>query len=94
MTVKKLTQEQKDSICGYVRSGIYEYNTMATAFGVSRRTIIRAVEEAGLDPKIHRRKKSPEPLTVEQQQLEFMQEKEINWFPRQFDRLVRWWAGI
>lgn len=94
MTVKKLTQEQKDSICGYVRSGIYEYNTMATAFGVSRRTIIRAVEEAGLDPKIHRRKKSVEVPQAPQQEIEFLKEPKLNWFQRQVDRLVRWWAGI
>jgi len=65
MTVKCLLDFEKTAICRSFQQEV-PISDLAPYWGVSRRTIIRVLEEAGIDPKIHRRnrKKTKEPCPV------------------------------
>ncbi len=54
MTVKCLLDFEKTAICRSFQQEV-PISDLTAYWGVSRRTIIRVLEEAGIDPKIHRR---------------------------------------
>ena len=58
MTVKCLTKTDQLIICNMFLCGT-EINYLAEQFDRSRRTIIRVLEDANLDPGIRRRKSKP-----------------------------------
>lgn len=57
MTVKCLLDFEKTAICRSFQQEV-PISDLAPYWGVSRRTIIRVLEEAGIDPKIHRRSRN------------------------------------
>lgn len=57
MTVKCLLDFEKTAICRSFQQEV-PISDLAPYWGVSRRTIIRVLEEAGIDPKIHRRNRN------------------------------------
>lgn len=66
MTVKCLNELDKSVIAAEFLNDHYTIETLATHFDVSRRTIVRVLEERGVDPGIRRRpgrksKKQPAP---------------------------------
>jgi hypothetical protein len=66
MTVKILTAFEKDIIQADFTRGLFSINDMVDQFDVSRRTIIRVLEEGGIDPGIRRRKpKAPVQTNLE-----------------------------
>lgn len=57
MTVRCLDQSAKNAIVhAFTATHMKDLNDIASCFGVSRRTIVRVLEEAGVDPGIRRRK--------------------------------------
>lgn len=59
MTVKCLNSVDKSAIVfAFTQTTHTDFDSLASNFGVSRRTIIRVIEEAGVDPKIRRRKRN------------------------------------
>ena len=70
MTVKCLTPYQQDCIIIRFVKGD-SIDTLATGYNRSRRTIIRVLEDRGVDPKIHRRpgRSKPKPPPVIQEAL-------------------------
>ena len=62
MTVKCLTNTQKSHIVQDFRDGFYDIPSLCYQYEISRRTIIRVLEEAGVDPKIRRRARKQVPL--------------------------------
>ena len=66
MPVKCLGPNEKDYILENFHAKTYTINSLAYIFKVSRRTIIRVLEEGGIDPGIRRRK----PASPEQTKLD------------------------
>lgn len=65
MTVRILNEHQKNAV-KYAFTGPKDIKVMAQYYGVSRRTIIRVLEEASIDPGIRRRKPKQKPVITEQ----------------------------
>jgi len=65
MTVKCLTEPVKNGIVEAFKEKSLTIDQMVSCTGRSRRTIIRVLEDAGIDPGIHRRpgRKSKKVLT-------------------------------
>ena len=82
MTVKCLSDNQKRYLVEMFESKIFEINDIAYRLEVSRRTVIRVLEEKGIDPGIRRR--SPKPAQETQPELEEIQQPMIKepWFHR------------
>ena len=63
MTVKCLNGVEKAAVQYRFQHLNTSITTLSYEFKVSRRTIIRVLEEGGLDPKIHRRGKATPQIT-------------------------------
>ena len=62
MSVKCLTADAQRNIVEAFEGRLFNINTLAELYGVSRRTVIRVLKEAGVDPCIATRsKKAPTP---------------------------------
>lgn len=59
MTVKSLTEEQKDRIVTMFTAKYYTLAELAIAYNRSPRTIIRALEERDAAPVVRRRNRKP-----------------------------------
>ena len=70
MTVKCLTTPTKLSVVEMFNNKTHTIEDLVYLTGKSRRTVIRVLEDAGVDPKIHRRNRKPK-YTVLTDQLEF-----------------------
>jgi hypothetical protein len=101
MTVKCLKEHQKNIIC-LTFGNPNQINDLADHWGVSRRTIIRVLEEQGIDPMIKRRPRkakeitqqlilAPREFTFPNAQIYPVQPK-LNWFQRTLDHMVRRFA--
>lgn len=62
MTVKSLSETQKDYIVSTFLNQVHSINDLATMYKRHRRTIIRALEERGVDPGVKHR--TPKPRAV------------------------------
>ena len=62
MTVKCLNTLQQECIVTSFVNKTHNIDALARTFGRSRRTIIRVLEDAGIDPGIRRRMPKPTPL--------------------------------
>lgn len=61
MTVKCLTDDEKSVIAQRFSNKTHSIDEMAVIYQRSRRTIIRVLEDAGIDPGIRRRQAKPAP---------------------------------
>ena len=65
MTVKSLDEYEKQNIANYFCFNQHSISELAVMYGKSRRTIIRTLEEMGVDPGVkHRVKKEQEPASA------------------------------
>lgn len=67
MTVKCLSEGAKHHIASSFSYHVYTINQLAIMYGRSRRTIIRVLEEQGVDPGVKHRVKKP----IEEEQFVF-----------------------
>ena len=91
MTVKCLTSQQKAHVTSMFDCGLNTINELAQMHQVSRRTIIRVLEEAGIDPGIrHRTPKQPisvaAPPAPEPPQ-QHQQTQPLAWYQRTLSKL-------
>jgi len=62
MTVKCMNPQQKQQAASFYSAGFLTINQLAANYKVSRRTIIRVLEEEGVAPVIRRRKPAEPPI--------------------------------
>ena len=89
MTVRCLNPEQKKQIAAYYSAGFLTIKQLEVDYRVSRRTIIRVLEEEGVAPVIRRRKPAEPPINQGSGEQNFITTILMNWCMRIYAAINR-----